>query len=62
MNPKAAEYGDNTFPGRGRIKCGLCLLPLRDHPIGPCPNPPADKDERLAELAKHKAPRNRKFS
>jgi len=32
---KRKSYGFNEFPkGRGRIKCELCGLPIRDHEIG----------------------------
>lgn len=47
------NYGDNTYPGRGKLKCGICMQPLRDHDKSrPCSNPPADIEARREMLAK----------
>lgn len=38
---KAAQarptYADQSFSGRGILRCAICGKPCRDHAIGPCP-------------------------
>ena len=31
------EFGDNEFPGLGRVRCGICDEPVLSHAIAPCP-------------------------
>lgn len=44
VRAKRKNYTNNEYPrGRGRIKCQICSLPVRDHEgVGPCPFAPPE--------------------